>query len=468
MNNITLEIPKKLIPIAAEEKRFKIVIGGRGSGKSQTIAALVASKVDMNGIKVLAAREHMNSISDSVHSVIASNINKYSMPGFDIQEKTIKHRNGGGVIYRGLARNPDGLKSLDEVSLAWVEEAQNISQKSIETLTPSIRAKGSEIWMTGNPRSSKDPFSQRFIKPYEKELKRNGYYEDDLHLIILINYMDNPWFPDELEKERQFDYVNKPRAKYNHIWLGNYDDSVEDSIIKPEWFDACIDAHKVIGFKPLGAEVVAHDPSDTGSDSKGLCYRHGSVILDVREKETGDVNEGADWAIDYAYKIKPDAFVWDGDGMGVALRRQFNDAFYQKNTVLEMYKGSNSPDRPDEKYESLDNSGDRTNEETFRNKRAQYYWLLRDRIYATYKAVKEGVFTDPDKLISFSSEIKEIDLLRSEICRIPLKYNSNGFIQIMTKPEMKKLGIESPNMSDSVAMSFAYTPVIGGASRFIE
>ena len=212
MSDITLEIPEKLVPIAAVDKRFKIIIGGRGSAKSQTIAALAASKVDMNGIKVLAAREHMNSISDSVHSVISANISKYEMGGFDIQANTIKHRNGGGVIYRGLARNPDGLKSLDDIGLAWVEEAQNISQQSIETLTPSIRAKGSEIWMTGNPRSSKDPFSLRFIKPFEKELINNGYYEDDLHLIVVINYMDNPWFPEELEKERRYDYENKPRA----------------------------------------------------------------------------------------------------------------------------------------------------------------------------------------------------------------------------------------------------------------
>ena len=460
MTNITLEIPQKLVPIAAKDKRFKIIIGGRGSGKSVTVAALMASKVDMNGVKVLAAREHMNSIGDSVHSVIASSINKYGMGGFNVQEKTIKHRNGGGVIYRGLARNPDGLKSLDDIGIAWVEEAQNISEKSLETLVPSIRAAGSEIWMTANPRSSKDPFSLRFIKPFEKELLSKGYYEDDLHLIIVINYMDNPWFPNELEKDRLFDLENKSRAKYRHIWLGDYDDSIDNALIQSEWFDACIDAHVKLNFKPLGADVVAHDPSDEGHDSKGIARRHGSVITDVQEMTTGDVNEGADWAIDYCYKAKPDAFVWDGDGMGVALRRQFGEAFQGTSIKTEMYRGSNSPDRPDEKYESFDNDDEKSNSETFKNKKSQYYWLLRDRMYATYRAITQGIYTDPDKMISFSSSIKCMPLLRSELCRVPLKYNSNGLIQIMPKPEMKaKYGIDSPNLADALVMSLAYTPI---------
>lgn len=457
--NIELTIPDKLTRILSEPKRFKILIGGRGSGKTESVAKVLAAKCAMNGYNILAAREHMNSISDSVHAVFARNISKLEIPGFDVQEKKIKHNTGGSIIYRGLSRNEESLKSLGETHVAWIEESQTVSESSIEALTPSIRADNSEIWMTGNPKSSKDYFSRRFIKPFEKALRRNnGFYEDDMHMIVFINYMDNPWFPPELEKERQYDYNNKPRARYDHIWLGAFDDSVDDAIIRAEWFDACIDAHEKLGFKAQGIEVIAHDPSDTGSDSKGLAYRHGSVILDVQERSTGDVNEGGDWAVSYALDHKPDVFIWDGDGMGSALRRQFNEALGRKNITLEMYKGLNSPDRPLDTYEGGRESDNKTNKKTFRNKRAQYYWMLRDRIYRTYQAVESGKYTDPDTLISFSSGIDDLDLLRSEVCRIPLKYNANGYIQIATKQEMKKLGIESPNMADALVMTLANPP----------
>ncbi|MDX8400288.1 MAG: phage terminase large subunit, partial [Gallionellaceae bacterium] len=169
-NKAKLSIPKKLLPLMLRPKRFKIVIGGRGSAKSVTVAKLLAAKVHQEGCKILATREHMNSLSDSVHSTLLTQIAAHKMDGFTDVASEIRHERGGGVIYRGLARNPEGLKSVDNVKYAWVEEAQTISASSLEMLTPSIRANGSEIWMTGNPRSSKDTFSQRFIKPFQKQL----------------------------------------------------------------------------------------------------------------------------------------------------------------------------------------------------------------------------------------------------------------------------------------------------------
>ncbi len=78
------------------------------------------------------------------------------------------------------------------------------------------------MWFVANPQASADPFSERFITPFIDTIDNHGYYEDDLHLIIKMNYTDNPWFDDSgLETERQFDYDNKPRAVYDHIWLGH-------------------------------------------------------------------------------------------------------------------------------------------------------------------------------------------------------------------------------------------------------
>jgi phage terminase large subunit len=312
-----------------------------------------------------------------------------------------------------------------------------------------------------NPQSSEDPMSKRFLNPYMDKILRDGYYEDDLHLIVFINYKDNPWFPDSLEQERAWDFEHKPRAEYDHIWEGAFNDQVENSIILPEWFDAAIDAHVKLNYKPRGVKVVAHDPSDLGGDAKGMAYRHGVVFLDVQELNTGDVNEGCDWSIDYTHKVGADYYTWDGDGLGATLKRQINKSL--PKIEHEMFKGSESPDNPDKIYMPADNDAPgnrRTNKETFRNKRAQYYWELRDRFYNTYRAIN-GEYVDPDDQISLSSDIKNLVKIRSELCRIPLVPNGSGRILIMGKPEMKnKHRIQSPNMADSIMMALSVKGVV--------
>ena len=108
-------------------------------------------------------------------------------------------------------------------------------------------------------------------------------------------------------------------AAYYHKWHGGYLDEVDNAIIKMEWVQAAIDAHKLDRlkevFKPTGAKIAAHDPSDTGTDAKGYACRHGSIITKVREKTTGEIDEGLDWAIDLSKKDGADFFLWDGDGM---------------------------------------------------------------------------------------------------------------------------------------------------------
>ncbi len=453
-----LKIPDKLLPLL-NPKRFKIIIGGRGGGKSETVATLVAAMVDQSGCRAVCCREFQRSIKQSVHSLVSRKVREYEMEGFEILDQELRHINGGDVLYQGLARDPEAIKSVDDVEIAWVEEAQNLSRDSIEKLTPSIRGKSSEVWMTANLGSSNDPFSQHFIKPYEKHLRAHGIYEDDEHTIIWINYYDNPWFPPELELERKLDKLRLSTAEYRHKWLGDFLDTVENAIIHPEWFDACVDAHKALGIKPQGIEVVAHDPSDNGGDAKGVCYRWGNIIMDVDEMETGDINEGADWAIQYCHEKKPDLFVWDGDGMGVGLRRQFRQAFAGKMMRVEMFQGSGAVENPDDLYEEGPGQA-KTNAESFRNLRAQRYWGLRDKIYATYRAVKNNERIDLDMIISFSSSIKKLDLLRSEICSVPRKKTNTGIFQVMSKDDMASQGIPSPNMADSVMMASGQEAVL--------
>lgn len=450
-----MQVPARLKPLF-NPKPIKIIYGGRGGGKSMTVADILLMRMQTEGIKVAGMRELQNSIDDSVHALLVEEIERLELQGFTIQNNSIFHQSGGEVKYKGLSRNPEAVKSMHGFKIFWCEEASTLSKRSIDLLVPTLRAEGAELWFTFNPGSSNDPIYKEFIKPFEKELIRDGQYFDDMHTIIKINYNDNPFFPESLNNLRLKHKETKSLADYEHTWLGACADTVENSIIKPIWFDIAIDSHLKLGFKPQGCKIVSFDPSDLGEDSKGLAIRQGSVILAVKEMTTGDVNVGTDWALNIAIDEQVDYFTWDGDGLGISLKRQVEQALLGKKMDSVIFKGSQSPENPNDIYQGSihsDRSREKTNKNTFKNRRAQYYFRLAERFRKTYLAVEKGQYIDPDELISLSSNIENLAGLRAELCKIPLKPNPNGYIQIMSKIDMKKLKIQSPNMADAIMMS---------------
>jgi phage terminase large subunit len=431
-----------------------------------TIADILALKGYTEDALTGCIREYQNSLEDSVYGLLKNEINRIELPGYRVLKNRIDRINGkGGFRFKGLSRSIDAVKSAYGFNYFWLEEGQFLSEESLKILTPTLREAGSELWISANPNSSADPFSQRFILPYQKEIDEHGFYEDDLHYIVKVNYYDNPWFPEVLEQERQHDEKYLPRALYDHIWLGEFNDSVDDSIIKAEWFDAAINAHNKLGFKPRGAVIAAHDPSDLGTDDKGYVLRKGSVILEAEARDFGEVNDGCDWALGKAVESQVDVFSWDCDGLGVALKKQVSDALKGKPIEMNLFKGSEKPWRPHDIYKPLLPTSklqqrEKTNKDTFRNKRAQFYWYLRDKFYATYLAVEKGVYTDPEDMISISEDIPMIKQLRSEVCRIPRKWTASGLLQIMSKAEMRTKKIQSPNIADSLMMSLVMPEVL--------
>ena len=480
----TMFIAEKLERVARSTKRFIIVIGGRASGKSIGIGDICLIKAKDEAIKTYCLREYQSSIKNSVHSLLSGEIKRLELEGFEILDNNIRREGNDMFQFAGLARNVDSVKSAFGFKNYWTEEAQTVSLDSLTALTPTARNKpnkglpntklelvansDTQMMFTANPSASEDPFSQRFIVPFLDTLDRDGYYEDDLHLIVVMNYTDNPWYKESgLEQERQFDYDNKPRAKYNWIWLGQFNDDVEDNIIQSEWFDAAIDAHKKIkGWSERGTKVFTHDPADTGEDAKAVAFRHGTIVKHADEKLDGDGNDACDWATETALDHDADMFVYDADGMGALLRRQINSSFEGKKIRVEAFKGSEGVDDPNEIYlgydDSVDESKPKKNSDVFKNKRSQKYIGLARRFYNTYRAVEHGIFTDPDDMISISSDIKLIAKLRSELCRIPLKPdNGSGFIQVMSKLEMKnKHKIKSPNLADCIYMLWGVKPTV--------
>ena len=501
MSAINIEYVDKLHPIFTKPKRIKIIVGGRGSTKSTGIADYVAAMLT-SGQLWCCARENQNSIEESVHRTILDEISRLNISGFEDTKTSITHiPTGGRTFYRGLARNITSLKStLSGVDGLWIEEGEDLSDNTLRVLTASVRlnAKDSErkiagedvkmpeIVITMNRGARTGAVAKKWLVRAEKELARCGYYEDNLIMVVQMNYTDMPqsWFiASGLDDERKDDEEKLSVSAYRHKWHGDYLDEVDDAIIKQEWFDAAIDAHKIERlapmFKPHGAIVASHDPSGDGDDAKGYSLRHGSIIKKALEKHDGEIDDGCDWATDMAIYDRADWFVYDGDGLGGGLKRQVDTAFSGKQVKSHMFRGSLSgvgQDNAGKIYLPLDGEvkfdpSDRekatpkTYADTFRNNRAQYYIQLADRFYNTYKCVKKGLYIDPDEMISIDSDgVESIDDLRAELCRIPRKPNNTGLIQIMSKQEMKVNKIESPNMADCIMMSL-YMPPIATAKK---
>lgn len=486
MKAINVEYVKNLHPVFTKPKRIKIIVGGRGSTKSTGVADLVASKLTQ-GELWCCAREHQNSIEESVHRTILDEIDRLEIPGFTDTKTSIEHlETGGRVFYRGLARNITSLKStLSGVDGLWIEEGEDLSDNTLRVLTASVRlnakdtqrkmageaVKMPEIIITMNRGGRDGAVAKKWLARAEKDLQRCGYYEDDLIMVVEMNYPDMPkdWFElSGLEEERLDDLDKLSQAGYNHKWHGHYLDEIDNSIIKGEWFDACVDAHKIERlknvFKPRGCKVAAHDPFNDGADAGGYVLRHGSIIKRAIEKATGEIDEVCDWATEEAIADEADWFVYDADGMGAGLKRQVDTNLSGNKCKYHMFRGSLSgsgQDNADQIY--MPSAGDddtdpKTYAESFKNNRAQYYIALATRMYNTYRCVVRGEYVDPDEMISFDSEgIENITGLRSELTRIPRKPNPGGLEQIMSKVDMAKLGISSPNVGDSVMMSI-YIP----------
>jgi phage terminase large subunit len=205
---IDLKLTKEFTPFL-EPNRYKVVFGGRGSGKSFSIAQLLVLRAFKEPTRILCAREIQRSISDSVLQLLNDTILRLGLTDFfDVQKSQIIGKNGSRFLFLGLSNNITKVKSYEGLDICWVEEAESVSYTSWETLIPTVRKKGSEIWVSFNPNDEMDDTYQRFVvnPPPKAYVKK-------------VNYNQNPWFPEELEKERLY-LKGKNEDLYNHVWEG--------------------------------------------------------------------------------------------------------------------------------------------------------------------------------------------------------------------------------------------------------
>jgi len=207
------KVPRKLAPLLMPA-RYKGAFGGRGGGKSHCFAEQVVLRCYERPIKVVCIREVQESIKDSVKALIEQKIEKLGLGWFfDVLGPEIRGRNGSLIIFRGMqSYNAENIKSLEGFDMAWVEEAQTLSDISLRLLRPTIRKEGSEIWFSWNPRHDTDPVDKLF--------RGSGKPSDAI--VVEVNWNDNPWFPEVLRKEKDEDYARDPEMA-DHVWGGNYE-----------------------------------------------------------------------------------------------------------------------------------------------------------------------------------------------------------------------------------------------------
>jgi len=207
-----------------EAARYKVAYGGRGSAKSWSVARVLCLLAASKPIRILCARELQSSIRDSVHRLLADQIDALNLSArLEIQNAEIRGVNGSLFIFEGLRHNTTKIKSMEGIDICWVEEAERVSEESWKILVPTIRKPGSEIWVTFNPEQETDPTYTRFVKNPPPDA-----------IVRKVNHDQNPWFPIELRKEMDYDYRVDPDSAA-HIWGGECKKIGDAQVLKGKW-----------------------------------------------------------------------------------------------------------------------------------------------------------------------------------------------------------------------------------------
>lgn len=206
-------MPEALAPLL-QPARYKAAYGGRGGAKSHFFAEQLILRCYARKTRAVCIREVQHTLKESVRQLLIDKIQALGLGWFfEVLEGEIRGRNGSLIIFKGMqSYNAENIKSLEDFDIAWVEEAQTFSEKSLRLLRPTIRKDGSEIWFSWNPRHAADAVDKFF---------RGGTPRKNA-IVCPVNWHDNPWFPEVLAEEKEQDYTDDPEIA-EHVWGGGYE-----------------------------------------------------------------------------------------------------------------------------------------------------------------------------------------------------------------------------------------------------
>lgn len=279
-----------------DRSRYKAAYGGRGSGKSQFFADLMMIyAVRKPGFRALCCREVQKSLKESAKRLIESKIETHGLGKlFDVQEAQIKTPGGGLIVFAGLQdHTSESIKSYEGFDIAWVEEAQTVSDRSLNLLRPTIRSPGSELWFSWNPRHATDAVDKMFRGP---EVPTGS-------IIVKANWDANDWFPAELEQER-LDCLRQQPEQYDHIWEGGYVTVAEGAYFARHLADArAQDRIGTVAADPLMQFRAYWDIGVRDATSIWVCQQKGHAlrVVDYYEAVGQDLATHLNWLRSQGY-----------------------------------------------------------------------------------------------------------------------------------------------------------------------
>jgi phage terminase large subunit len=292
--------PAEFPPWAAKldaAHRYKVLHGGRGSAKSWTVAGKLLQRAHEQPLRVLCAREVQESIRESVHELLSTKAEAMKLP-YRAMEREIRHPNGSRFVFDGLADHTvDSIKSFEGADICWIEEAQSVSKRSWQVLTPTIRKPDSEIWVTFNPFLETDETYQRFVVNPPSNA-----------LVMQVNWRDNPWFPKVLEQER-LDCLRLDPDSYDNIWEGKPLRVAEGAIYAAEVDTLYAEGRaRIVPYDPLLQVDTVWDLGWNDSMSIGMFQRAASELRCVNYLESS--RKTLDW---YVRELEKLPYRWGTD-----------------------------------------------------------------------------------------------------------------------------------------------------------
>jgi len=251
LSTLRVEVPRKLKPLL-QPARYKGAYGGRGGAKSHFFAEQIAVRAAVGAKRVVCIREVQNSIKDSVRQLIVDKVLQHGLESvLEILEAEIRGRpgtpaEGSLIVFKGMqSYNAANIKSLEGFDIAWVEEAQTLSQASLDMLRPTLRKPGSELWFSWNPRYKTDPVDVFFRKRPPAD-----------SIAVPIGWADNPWFRATPLYQDMLDDYAADEDKAEHVWGGGY--GASQGAILAKWVNKAEREGRInddVLFDPAGADV---------------------------------------------------------------------------------------------------------------------------------------------------------------------------------------------------------------------
>lgn len=416
---MTLTKTKVQIPIEFKELfnpiwRYLVFYGGRGSGKSHSVARSLLLRGRQQRIRILCTRELQKSIKDSVHKLLSDLIEQYGFTDYIVMKDSITNRiTGSEFIFMGIRHNVTEIKSTEGIDVCWVEEAQSITEESLGILTPTIRKEGSQIIFTFNRFNELDPVYERFVVQ-----KPAGTYVAQVNFDVLEKH---GLLPDVIRLEIDADRENP--SLFAHKWLGE-PISQSDFAILPR--DGVLEAMN----RDTAAEgklVVGVDVARMGSDRTVFWMRKGLKSLDykvMQQKRTTEVCDLLEQFIDFN---KSTELKVDDTGVGGGVTDEMIKRDYNVIPVNFGGKPANTDKYPNWISEA---------------------WFTFAEILPEVRLIK-----NPDLLMELSTRQWKQDI--------------HGKRSIESKNEYKKRGFRSPDLADAVIICYAEKNVLSSDDIFL-